>query len=91
MHLLFLVPHVRLTRGNHTSDSLDRFLAQNNRVSLADVTLLSEVQVYKNMVTSSSYDRLEHNRSYSISRGNNPTFPVLTLVHAKSRLTRAKS
>ena len=32
-----------------------------------------------------------NDRSYTISRENKPTSPVLTLAHAKSRLTRAKS
>ena len=32
-----------------------------------------------------------HNRSYTISRENNPTSMVVTLAHAKSRLTQSKS
>ena len=37
------MPSVRLTWGNCTSNSLDRSLARNNRASLADVLLSSEV------------------------------------------------
>ena len=85
------MPCVRLTLGNRTSNSLDRPLARNNRSSLADVPLVSEVQVYKIIVISSSYDRLVHDQSYVISRVNNPTSLVLTLEHAKSRLTRSNS
>ena len=58
---------------------------------MANVSLLSEVQVYKSIVISSSYDRLVHDQYYIISRGNNPTSLVLTLAHAKSRLTRSMS
>ena len=32
-----------------------------------------------------------HDGSYTISKVNNPTSPVLTLAHAEIRLTRAKS
>ena len=72
-------------------DFLEISLACSDRESLADVSLSSEVQVYKSIFISSSYDRSEHNRSYIICRGNNPTSPVLTLAHAKSQLTQAKS
>ena len=88
---MFQVPHVCLTHDNHTNDSLDRSLARNNRESLADVPLSSEIQVYKIIVISSIYYRSVHDQSYTISRGNNPMSQVLTLAHAKSRLTRAKS
>ena len=91
MDKLFQVPCVCLTRVNDTIDSLDRSLAHNNRASLADVLLSSEVQVYKSIVISSSYDRSVHDRYYTITRGNNPTSTVLTLVHAKSQLTRSMS
>ena len=73
------------------SDSLEISLARSNIASLADVLLSLEVQVYKSIVISSSYDQSVHNRSYIIIRGNNPTSPVLTLAHAKIRLTQAKS
>ena len=58
---------------------------------MVDVPLSLEVQVYNIIVISSSYDRLVHDQSYTICRGNNPTSPVLTLAHAKSRLPRANS
>ena len=85
------MPHVWLTQGNHTSNSLEISLARSDRASLADASLLLEVQVYKIIIISSSYDRLVQDQSYIISRRNNPTSPVLTLAHAKSWLTRAKS
>ena len=85
------MPRVRLTRGNCTSDSLDRLLARNNRASLVDVPLSSEVQVHKSIVIYSSYNWSVHDQSYTINRGNNPTSPVLTLAHAKSLLAQAKS
>ena len=58
---------------------------------MADVPLSSEVQLYKSIVISSSYYQSVHDRSYIIIIGNNPTSLVLTLAHAKSRLTLAKS
>ena len=85
------MPRVRLTWGNRTIDSLERSLARSDRASLADVSLSSEVQVYKSIIISPSYDQLVHDQSYILSRGNNPTSPVLTLAHAESQLTRAKS
>ena len=63
---------------------VERSLARSNRASLSDVSLSSEVQVYKSIVIYSSYDRLVHDQYYIISRGNNPTSLVLTLAHAKS-------
>ena len=69
------------------SDYLEISLACFDIASLADVSLSLEVQVYKSIVISSSYDRSVHDRSFIISRVNNPTSPVLTLVHAKSQLT----
>ena len=80
---MFKVPRVCLTRGNRMSDSLEISLLHSDIASLADVLLSSEVQVYKSIVISSSYDRLVHDRSYIISRGNNPTSPFLNLAHAK--------
>ena len=88
---MFQVPHVCLTHDNHTNDSLDRSLARNNRESLADVPLSSEIQVYKIIVISSIYYRSVHDQSYTISKENNPTSLVLILEHANSWLTRAKS
>ena len=85
------MPRARLTRGNRRIDSLDILLAHNIRASLADVLLSSKVQVYKSIVISSSYDWSVHDRSYTISRGNNPTSLVLSLAHAKSRLTQSKN
>ena len=85
------MPRVRLTQGNLTSDSLERSLARSDISSLADVPLSSELQVYKIIIISSSYYWSFHDRSYIIIRENNPTSPVLTLVHAKSWLTRVKS
>ena len=85
------MPRVQLTRVNCTSDSLEISLARSDRVSLADVSLSLEVQVYKIIVISSSYDQLVHDRSYIIIIGNNPTSLVLALANAKSQLTLAKS
>ena len=81
---LFLVPRVRLTRVNRTSDSLERSLARSDRSSLVDVLLSSEVQVYKIIVVSPSYDRSVHDLSYTIIRVNNQMYPVLALAYAKS-------
>ena len=53
---MFQVPCVHLTRGNCTSDSIERLLVCSDRASLADVSLSSEVQVYKSIFISSSYD-----------------------------------
>ena len=75
---------ISLTQGNRTRDSLDRLLVRSNRASLTDVTLSLEVQVYKSIIISSSYDRSMHDISYTISRGNIPMSPVLTLAHAMS-------
>ena len=80
---LFEVPCVHLTWSNRTSNSLERSLARSNRASLADFSLSLEVQVYKIILISSSYDQSVHNQSYIISRGKNLKFPVLTLAHAK--------
>ena len=57
---------------------------RSDRASLADVLLSSEVQVYKIIVISSSYDLLVHDRYYIIIRVNNPTSLVFILAHAKS-------
>ena len=81
---LSLLFKLDVARGNFTSNYLDRLLAHNNRDSFMDVPLSSEVQVYKIIVISSSYDRSAQDRSYTISRGNNPTSPFLTLAHANS-------
>ena len=72
-------------------DSQEVLLARKNRALLAYVLLSSEVQVQKSIIISLSYDQLVHDQSYTISRGNNPRSPVLTLAHAKGRITRAKS
>ena len=74
--LMFNVPRVRLTQVNCTSNSLERSLARSDRASLVDVSLPSDVQVYKSIVISLSYDRSVHDLSYTISRENNPTSPV---------------
>ena len=75
---------VRLTRGNITSNYLDRLLARNNRASLADIPLSSELQVYKSIFIYSIYDLSMHDLSYTIIRVNNQMYPVLALAYAKS-------
>ena len=78
------MPRALLTWVKRTGDSLEISLARSDRASLADVPLSSELQVYKSIVISSSYDQSVHDISYIISRGNNPKSPFLTLAHAKS-------
>ena len=56
-----------------------------------DVSLPSDVQVYKSIVISSSHDRSVHDRYHIISRVNKPMSLVLTRAHAKNRITRANS